>query len=146
MAVQLSLKAVLPLARRITIVIWCYHKTFSQWEHSFHWKLCCHWLKGLLMWYEVDSKTFSHWERSFHWKLRCQWLKGLWQHQITVVIQWPTSHLFKDDIHCTQSNVKPCERRGLNKLILWVIMDWYITIQVYDLRWNTIRHEMIWYD
>ena len=26
---------------------WHLHKTFSQLESSFHWKLCCHWLKGL---------------------------------------------------------------------------------------------------
>ena len=25
--------------------------------------------------------TLSQWERSFHWKLRCHWLKGLRQHQ-----------------------------------------------------------------
>ena len=29
----------------ITTAIWHCRKTFSQWEHSFHWKLCCHWLK-----------------------------------------------------------------------------------------------------
>ena len=28
-------------------VTWCCRKNFSQWEHSFLWKLCCHWLKGL---------------------------------------------------------------------------------------------------
>ena len=43
----------------ITVVIWCCHKTFSQWQCSFHWKLHCH------------------------------WLKGLWQRQITVIIQDP---------------------------------------------------------
>ena len=31
----------------LTTVIWGCHKKFSQWEHSFLWKLCCHWLKGV---------------------------------------------------------------------------------------------------
>ena len=31
----------------ITTAIWCCHKTFGQWQRSFHWKLRCHWLKGL---------------------------------------------------------------------------------------------------
>ena len=35
------------------------------------------------------SKTFSQWERSFHWKLRCHWLKGLRQRLNAVVIQDP---------------------------------------------------------
>ena len=34
-------------------------------------------------------KSFSQWECSFHWKLHCHWLKGLWQCQIVVVIQGP---------------------------------------------------------
>ena len=32
-------------------------------------------------------ETLSQWECSFHWKLRCHWLKGLWQRHIAVVIQ-----------------------------------------------------------
>ena len=35
----------------------------------------------------ILPNTFSLWERSFHWKLRCHWLKGLWQGQIAVVLQ-----------------------------------------------------------
>ena len=31
----------------ITTVTWRCHNNFSQWERSFHWKLRCHWLKGL---------------------------------------------------------------------------------------------------
>ena len=31
----------------IITATWHSRKTFSQWEHSFHWKLCSHWLKGL---------------------------------------------------------------------------------------------------
>ena len=31
----------------LTIATWCCHKNFSQWQHSFLWKLRCHWLKGL---------------------------------------------------------------------------------------------------
>ena len=31
----------------LTTVTWPCHKNFSQWEHSFLWKLRCHWLKGL---------------------------------------------------------------------------------------------------
>ena len=27
--------------------IWRFRKTLSQWERSFHWKLCFHWLNGL---------------------------------------------------------------------------------------------------
>ena len=34
-------------------------------------------------------KNFSQWERSFHWKLCCHWLKFLRQCQIAVVIQGP---------------------------------------------------------
>ena len=31
----------------ITTATWRCRKMFSQWERSFHWKLCYHWLKGL---------------------------------------------------------------------------------------------------
>ena len=31
----------------INTAIWCCCKTFSQWQHSFQWKLCSHWLKVL---------------------------------------------------------------------------------------------------
>ena len=27
-------------------VTWCCRKPFSQWQHSFRWKLSCHWLKA----------------------------------------------------------------------------------------------------
>ena len=37
-------------------------------------------------------KTFSQWQRSFHWKLCCNWLKGLQQRHIAVVIQGPGPH------------------------------------------------------
>ena len=30
-----------------TITTWQWRNNFSQWQHSFHWKLCCHWLKSL---------------------------------------------------------------------------------------------------
>ena len=36
-----------------------------------------------------SRKNFSQWVHSFLWKLRCHWLKGLWQRQITVVRQGP---------------------------------------------------------
>ena len=35
------------------------------------------------------SREFSQWQHSFHWKLRCRWLKFLRQRQIAVVIQGP---------------------------------------------------------
>ena len=42
------LVAVLSLSPAVnTVAICCCHKPFSQWECSFHWKLHCHWLKGL---------------------------------------------------------------------------------------------------
>ena len=50
----------------IITVIWCCHKTFSQWDCSFHWKLCCH------------------------------WLKGLWQCQIIVVVHGPGADMHKE--------------------------------------------------
>ena len=31
----------------LTTATWRCRKNFSQWEGSFLWKLCCHWLKGL---------------------------------------------------------------------------------------------------
>ena len=31
----------------LNTVIWCCHNHFSQWKHSFHWKLCFDWLKWL---------------------------------------------------------------------------------------------------
>ena len=31
----------------LTTGTWRCHKNFSQWEHTFHWKLCCHCLKFL---------------------------------------------------------------------------------------------------
>ena len=33
--------------------------SFSQWQHSFHWKLCCHWLKFLQCHMDCFSKTSS---------------------------------------------------------------------------------------
>ena len=33
------------------------------------------------------SQDFSQWKHSFHWNLFCHWLKGLWRPQIAVVIQ-----------------------------------------------------------
>ena len=37
-------------------------------------------------------KNFSQWERSFLWKLCCHWLKGWRQRQIAVVRQGPGTH------------------------------------------------------
>ena len=34
-------------------------------------------------------KTLSQWEPSFHWKLRCHWLRGLRKREIPLVIQGP---------------------------------------------------------
>ena len=31
----------------LTTATWRCRKNFSQWECSFHWKLCCHWLEFL---------------------------------------------------------------------------------------------------
>ena len=31
----------------LTTATWCCRKNFSQYECSFHWKLCCHWLEFL---------------------------------------------------------------------------------------------------
>ena len=57
-----------------------------------HWgKIRAHHIS--LVWSCCCRKSFSHWKHSFHWKLLCHWLKGLRQRHIAVVIQDPAASM-----------------------------------------------------
>ena len=43
----------------ITTVIWCWHNPFKQWQCSFQWRLCSHWLK--IFFIEVGTKWLPYW-------------------------------------------------------------------------------------
>ena len=61
----------------ITTANWRCRKFFSQWQHSFEWKLCSHWLKSCVMlqwWYRaktpwvasMELTRFDFWLSLFH--------------------------------------------------------------------------------
>ena len=77
-------------------------------------------------------KNFSQWERSFLWKLCCHWLEGLRQRQITVVRQGPVLYHynvvnFLQNLHKRQPIARPLGR--VMGCLSWVQTLIYILTQ-----------------
>ena len=95
-----------------------------------------------------SRKTFSQWQHSFHWKPRCDWLKGLRQLQTVIVIQRSATQamsgisreraLFKLVMHI---NVSSSETSTFNHIITWEVLRDFLAIlndSILSKKWQVI--------